>query len=1075
MEKKTIKNFEDFKRIAVEKAFGEKAEFSQKMWEESLKKRYENDEISFRVSEFDNGNIIRDKGVLELFSNMERLDDYIKNEKDLAHKTAAVATRHVISAGLNDLLNQYTYSGIDEVYDQIAEEYDISEEVAQAYQNTRNQYLQASENRNRNIPLSEASLGQLNAQEKTDVYNKVVSSFFDTEVWKDENGNVIRPSKAANEVLGDVTAYALQMDNDAVLGDNEYHEVSVYDDEFEKEYVEELTKEFASEKDIFKESEIAQRIRDFKDNFVDFSMTGNRQDLDEVYLTLDKSPLADIRMEEFVKNQKADKLSHIELDWAESNLDRMVNSLYTKDELRALKQAGIDPAMGILVDGKPVNWYGKGSHRFDTQFKGNNPLENAKVKAEIVSKALQGSKIDICKYKINDRGEVESDKIVPVKTDATIKERKWSFIRWLMEFFNFRSKTEMLDKIKDANEAKRDYTDYYNQKREYEKQVAEGKTGIEAPEKPRSIDDAERRVVTTKARATIAMKEEYYDRFAKDFFGEIAVDGKVFRGFNLREAFQYTDASGSINPALLTMTRKPTVVHMALLYGMSKGHSLNEMLDIKNGELRKKIGKEFVEELHVKSYDWYLESTNKNLYKQFQELKEIWQEEDKEKSEEAKKAKQAGKTEETKKEKEARVKKDADKLEREVRKAEIMNNLKDSQKSYGKYLIDRREKLERFCLESAEAFKKQPIGVVSPFDTEAFIQNYPMLSMMGSMAKDWSQSLAIFERETIKDGDKEVEIPISKYNWFKLNENDEQRLNFGYDNADKQLINQVNERACTVYDYCGDLNNLTLISFFADNYFGFLTDENYATIDYTNEEFRLSRAAKGKAAVQYASERINEGSTIGDIIENTEMCTTLGGVFRSSADTDVETNVMEADLEFTLYNDNPETSNMKFVNPDKLIGDVREGQFVSPTDVYAGDLVEQYTENGVQKEKVNRLFFVPIADEERKAKEMMEELIGPFKADEDTSVLDAHKRILDIENNIEKAPESYAEKAPESNVKISEFEDDEEVASEKRLISFDEITQSEKPKQTTKQTEKQTEKQTTAQKQTPEKTSEIKH
>lgn len=1068
MAKKTIKNFEDFKRIAVEKAFGEKAEFSRKMWEESLKLRYENDEISFRVSDFDNGNIIRDKGVLELFSNMERLDDYIKNEKDLANKTAAVATRHVISAGLNDLLNQYTYSGIDEVYDQIAEEYDISEEVAQEYQNTRNQYLQASENRDENIPLSEASLGQLNAKEKADVYNSVVSTFFDREAWKDKDGNVIEPGKAVHEVLGDVTAYALQMDNDAVLGDNEYHEVSVYDDEFEKEYVGELTKEFASERDIFKVSEIAERIRDFKDNFVDFSTTGNRQDLDEVYLTLDKSPLADIRMEEFVKNQKADKLSHIELDWAESNFDRMVNSLYTKDELRALKQAGIDPAIGILVDGKPVNWYGKGSHEFDTFFMGNTPLENAKVKAEIVSKALQGSKIDICKYKTNDKGEVESDKIVPVKTDATIKERKWSFIRWLMEFFNFRSKTEMLDKIKDANEAKRDYTDYYNQKREYEKQVAEGKTGIEAPEKPKAIADAERRVVTTKARTASAMGNEYYDRFSKDFFGEIAVDGKVFRGHHLQNAFQYTGADGAEYAALKTMDRKPTVVNMALLYGMSKGHPLNEMLDIKNSEIRKKLGQEFVEELHVKSYDWYLESTNKDLYKQYQELKEIWMEE---KYEEAKQAGKTEKAEETKKEKEARVKKDADKLEREVRKASIMNNLKDSQKSYGKYLIDRREKLERFCLESAEALKKQPISVVSPFDTEAFIQNYPMLSMMGSMVKDWSQSFAIFEREKRKDTDKEGVIPKPRDNWFKLGEKDEERINFGLDNADKQLIEQINERACTVYDYCSDLNNFNYLTLSADSYFGFLADNNYATKDYINEEYRLSKAAKGKTAVQYASERINEGSTIGDIIENTEMCTTLGGAYKSSADFDVQKEVVDADIEFTLYNDNPETANMKIVNPDKLIGDVREGQFVSPTDVYAGDLIEEYTENGEQKEKINPLFLVPIADEVRKAKEMMEELIGPFKADEDTSVLDAHKRILDIENNIEKAPESYAEKAPESNVKISEIEDDEEVASEKQLISFDEITKSEKPKQTTKQTEKQA----TAQKQTPEKTSEIKH
>ena len=136
------------------------------MWEESLKQRYENEGISFRVSNFDNGNIIRDKSVLELFSNMDRLDDYIKYEKDIVNKTAAVATRHVVSAGLDDLLNQYTYSAVNEIYDKLADEYDISENVSAEYKNNLGKYLPKGEIRDEKTPVSEVLFGQLNASEK---------------------------------------------------------------------------------------------------------------------------------------------------------------------------------------------------------------------------------------------------------------------------------------------------------------------------------------------------------------------------------------------------------------------------------------------------------------------------------------------------------------------------------------------------------------------------------------------------------------------------------------------------------------------------------------------------------------------------------------------------------------------------------------------------------------------------------------------------------------------------------------------------------------------------------------------
>lgn len=1012
MAKKTIKSYDEFMKIVVEAAFGEKTEQSRKMWEESLEQRYKSEEPAFRVGDVGNGDIIHDKEVLELFSNLDRLDDYIKYEKDVVNKTAAIATRHIVSAGLDDLLKQYTFSEIDKIYDVIAEVYDISEEAANEYRNIREQYIRASESRDENIPLNEASLGQLNAKEKTDVYNSVVSSFFDREVWKDKDGNVIEPSKAANEVLDKITEYARQMNMDARFADNPDYEANSYDDEFEKAYVEELTQEFASE-DIFKLNEYEQRLASFKDNAANFSAAVVSQDLNEVHLQLDQSPFADFTIDEFVQNQKNGNLSNIELAWAESNLNSMVSSLYTKDELRALKQAGLDPAMGILVDGKPVDWHHR-MNSFDAFYRATKPIDDAKNKSEIVSKALQGARIDVCKLNLNDKGGVDVDKIVPVKTDTTLKPRKWSFIRWLKEFLGIVPK--IMDLIKATNESERNYTQ--------EEVVA-----------------AKRNAVKQRARAESALEIDNHDKYSKDFFGEVFFDGKVFNEKNLGEAFKYTNAKGDDNSAINTIGRKDTDVNLAFLFGLSKGHSLNELLAPENTELRKNVGQQFVEELSVMTYGRFLEKTDEGLYNQYLEIKEIW------KAEAAKKAKaaeKAGQTEEVEETEEAK----AEKLQRDRRKAEINENLKASQKLYGQYLIERRDNIERFCLESSEAFRKQPLTVTSPFDTDAFIENYQMISLVGSMAKDWSQSLVTIEK-----------------NWFESPENP--KIDFGFDNADKEFIKQANERAETVFKY-GDLNNITSLFANAKNYFGFLTHNGYSTNNFDNDNFNILWAARGKAAVQYASERINEGSTIGDIIDNTELCSKLGGIYNITSFSEEDESIAKAHLEHHLYNDNPETSNIRLIETDNgNIENADDGNMVdkNPNSVDVGlRLVEQYTVNGEEKEATMELAFNPLEQNKIEANEKMAELLAPFKADEDTSVVDAYSRLMEHLNG--------TENDIENNVKIAEIgedneiKDDEKAAPDKQMMTFAEITQTEKPKQTAKQT--------TSQKQTPEKTSEIK-
>ena len=250
MAKKSIKSYDEFMKIAVDAAFGEKAEFSREMWEESLKQRYENDEISFRVSDFDNGNIIRDKSVLDLFSNMDRLDNYIKYEKDAVNKTAAIAARHVVPAGLDDLLKQYTYSAIDEIYGKLSEEYDISEKVSKEYTDNLGKFLPKGASRDEKVPVNEARFGQLNASEKSDVYNTIVSTFFDRDAWKDKDGNIIEPGTAAKEVIDKVAGFADKMGKDALSGDELSANLEYYDDELAKENVKDLAKAFEDEDEL---------------------------------------------------------------------------------------------------------------------------------------------------------------------------------------------------------------------------------------------------------------------------------------------------------------------------------------------------------------------------------------------------------------------------------------------------------------------------------------------------------------------------------------------------------------------------------------------------------------------------------------------------------------------------------------------------------------------------------------------------------------------------------------------------------------------------------------------------------
>lgn len=110
--------------------------------------------------------------------------------------------------------------------------------------------------------------------------------------------------------------------------------------------------------------------------------------------------------------------------------------------------------MGVLVDGKAVNW----NEEIKTptlNFQFNEIKKNADTKCAIAAKAMEGAKLDVCKFVPDGHGGFTNGPIVPVKTDMSMNTETRSFWTILKQLFGF--VVTLKDKVKAANEAQRDY------------------------------------------------------------------------------------------------------------------------------------------------------------------------------------------------------------------------------------------------------------------------------------------------------------------------------------------------------------------------------------------------------------------------------------------------------------------------------------------------------------------------------------------------------------------------------------------------------------------------------------------
>lgn len=670
-----INSGEDFIKEAIRIGYNGQGAWTEDEWNSQIQERFNANRniYNFRIREVTEKSILgATDNYFGLIKMMNQLDRIIVNETDPVKKTMAMAVRHVAFPKCEQIIENNTLESIKSFRDEIIHDNEVSAKAIQEFDArvaVSNRATSGSAANARNgVDPNDAHFEDIPSGEQLVVLQTLIGSFMDKNICRDANGQIRRENQSMKDVLGEINRRAFEiMDDAAGMGRSGIRPIS----DTEKA-------DFAALKEQIKGLDAAEKTA-YTENVANFYGLRSYANMDitpkvnSLTLSLDKNPVVQTTAEAYVEKQKNGTLSFAEIEWGESNLDYMVEGLYTADELKNLKRAGIDPAMGILIDGKPVNFNSRGTPTM---------LDSAKKKCEIVSSAMQGAKIDVTKFVPDGRGGYTSGNIVPVKTDLSMNTERRSIWTILKQLFGFI--VTLKDKITQANKEVRDY--------QFD------------PENAATISTAKKAADAAQIRAKLSEKSDFSTSMDLDFYGDIypTNDPNVDKHDAITEGIlkdkTFSNSTLSKSPTgdiLKTMGRIPSRVNVAVFYGMSKGHSYEDMTaNTPEGRtLRRQIGRDFVEEFKVCKLDEYAQQ--KNL--------------------------------------------------------DPTND--DTIKQYRTFVLGKMQNLETILAKGCEEFVKLPIPKLDPNDHAQFAENLTKLDSITKMAKDVSQSFENLTTNTLAPSD----------------------------------------------------------------------------------------------------------------------------------------------------------------------------------------------------------------------------------------------------------------------------------------------------------------------------------
>ena len=672
-----IKTGADFIREAINVGYGNKDNWTLAQWDAQSSNRYsaDRDITGFRITDITENSILGATGnYFGMIKMMNNLDSIIENETDPVKKAMAIAVRHVGFPECEKIIENNTIESIkgfrneiindpaNKVSPKAIKEFDARVAIS-------NRAVTGRPNFGNVFDPNEVRYEDIPSNEQLVLIQTLIGSFMDREVCRKTDGNVRPENQPMRDLLGKINACA----NDLIgKANGEPGADFKPSDGREKADFEALKKQIKALSPEQK-TECLDAVRGFS-TLAQYANMDITPKLNNITLTLGKNPIVKTTAESFVEKQTSGNLSFSEIEWGESNLDNMAESLYTADELKRLKNAGYDPAMGILVNGQPTGWEIGQS---------GSMLDSAKKKCEIVSSAMQGSKIDVMKFVPDGMGGYKAGDTVPVKTDLSMNTEKRSIWTILKQLFGFIM--TLKDKVFQAN----------NEVRDYQINPDNSQTFF-ATRKPMVADQIRKK----------GDNHEQLRNLDNDFFADIypVKDEKfsptetIALGIKDDTTYSRNGSETSTEPFIRTMSRQPSRVHLAIVYGMTKGHSYEEMTaDTPEAKLlRGTIGKEFVEDIKVCNFRDYANANN----------------------------------------------------------LDIENA--DSRKQYNDFILGKFENIEKLYTKSCEELVKLPIIKIDPNDHASFIENTGKLQTITAIAKDISQSYESMTQNKLAPSDPEV-------------------------------------------------------------------------------------------------------------------------------------------------------------------------------------------------------------------------------------------------------------------------------------------------------------------------------
>ncbi len=458
MAKPIIKTEEELLKVLIDEVLIVDAEDKSRVFMEMTSDRYDRDANIYhsRMTDFTS----RDKvgvndNMFDTLNEFRRLDDM--SENIIFDAPLAAMMMGMVDAGTEhykDSSAKMLYPSLAPSIPTLEEKYEIPEDIKRSFNRKSDEV--AHSYAVMDVDFSDFPLDKYPFSEKINAVCCGLRMFYDKNAFLKENNEPVAITRAFKQLFAEASSKGASMLK-AAMGRGDYQPQN----EQEARHIATLARITEGFTDQMKQDAIERTYAYAKPELLINKPV--EVEPSSINLKLEKNfILKDMTVESFTEKAKLGTFTRPEKEWGEATVDRMMLQLYSTDEMKQLKTAGVEPATEIYVDGisaldlttgRMVEMDGhEMPETFRMRFANTQPrLEDyAELKCAVTAAALEGKALDVTKLRANAEGEIRrSDTTIAINTRNDMKREPVSFWHRFLRFIGLEKTPE--DKSLESN------------------------------------------------------------------------------------------------------------------------------------------------------------------------------------------------------------------------------------------------------------------------------------------------------------------------------------------------------------------------------------------------------------------------------------------------------------------------------------------------------------------------------------------------------------------------------------------------------------------------------------------------